>query len=147
MSIFTRRLHNLPLFGLLLLSLLTSPVSTFGYVWCVTPDGHSALEEAVAGDCSWDHHDEDKDRYAAAALTVGADSCGPCLDVPHKDQWGSSRSRQGELPVILSTNIGPIIVATQTPLPEGLLNTHRVIDPLPRTPAPILHQRTIVLLI
>jgi len=85
---FTRRLNNLPLFCLLLLCLLTSPISTFGYVWCVGADGHAAIETAMAGDCGLGSPTPTTGCDAKISETVATDDCGSCLDVSPSHQMG-----------------------------------------------------------
>ena len=147
MTMLIRRLHKLPFLGLLVLSLLTSPVSSFGYVWCLDADGHANLEAAVAGNCGLDNLAPTSANPPATPLIRGGDDCGPCLDVSPSHQWGSPRSRQHDAPVSLPAELVTVTVAAHTPLPDRLLNDRPPVDASPRTPDPILHHRTIVLLI
>lgn len=143
-----RRLLHIPLLCLLIVNLLISPAVTSGYVWCVTDDGHSFLEEAFAGDCAADDHVGEAENIASADLpSINADGCGPCLDISASHRWGNSRSRQDELPVGRLVGIAPTTDVSPVPLPERELNTHRTIAAAPRTPDLILHHRTTVLLI
>ena len=147
MTILIRRLHKLSLLCLLVVCLLTSPASTFGYVWCVSADGHVSMEAAQAGDCGMDIQAPTITGTPAPSLTGGVGDCGPCLDVSASHQWGSPRSRQDETPLGFSAEFAPAIVAAHSPLPDRLLNDYPTGDAIPRTPDPILHHRTIVLLI
>jgi hypothetical protein len=147
MTMFIRRLHKLPLLSLLVLSLLTSPLSSLGYVWCLSADGHATLEAAMAGDCGLDDLAPTGANTPVAAWTGGGDDCGPCLDVSPSHQWGSPRSRQADTSSSFATELSPVTVATYSKLPDLSLNNHRTAATIPRTPDPILHHRTIVLLI
>jgi hypothetical protein len=144
----SRRIFNLPLICLLIISLLASSTSEFGYVWCFSTDGdHSALELAQAGDCSLDNCTPTTGNLAAAALTGEADDCGTCLDISSSHQWNTSRWRQDDIPVNALADFTPCAVAPHFPLPEWSFNTHRVVDFPPRIPEPIQYHRTTVLLI
>ncbi|MCM2264423.1 MAG: hypothetical protein NDI73_04430 [Desulfuromonadales bacterium] len=145
MTMLIRRLHKLPFLCLLVLSLLTSPASSLGYVWCLSADGHAALEAAMAGDCGMDNPAPIPVDTPDPALTV-EDDCGPCLDVSTSHQWGSPRSRQEETAVSIPAEFAPVAMAEYPSLPDPVLNRPAV-DAIPRTPDPILHHRTIVLLI
>jgi hypothetical protein len=144
MTMFIRRPHKLPVLCLLVLSLLTSPASSFGYVWCVSADGQATLETALGGDCGMDTATGDSPEPSLAAED---DDCGPCHDVSVAHQWGSPRNRQSETPVSIPAELASVIVATHLSLSERLPINPLAVDPTPRTPEPILHHRTIVLLI
>jgi len=147
MPMVIRRLHKLSILCLLILCLLTSQASTLGYVWCVTADGHAALEEAIAGDCGFDNPPPSTDGITSTALTIGANDCGPCLDISPSHQWGSPRTRQEEAPVSVPAEFAPVTVAAYISSPDHLQTNPFAVTPPPRIPAPILHHRTIVLLI
>lgn len=147
MPMIIRRLHKLPFLCLLALCLLTNPAGTFGYVWCVSADGHAALEVATAGNCGLDNPVPTTDANPSVSLTIETDDCGPCLDVSPSHQWGSPRSRQDQAPVSFPTEFPLLVVGMPTPPPARFLNQHRVVNLSPRTPDPILHHRTTVLLI
>jgi hypothetical protein len=147
MTLFIRRLHNLPILCLLILCLLTSPSVSFGYVWCVSADGHATLEEAVAGDCGLDNPPLAAGGTSLPSLAASGDDCGPCLDVSPSRQWGSPRGRQNETPVSIPAEFAQVAVVAQTPLPGRLQTNHFVANPILRTPETILSHRTIVLLI
>ena len=147
LTMLIRRLHKLSFQCLLVLSLLTSPVSSLGYVWCLSADGHATLEAAMAGDCGLDNQFPLTADTLTPTLTGGADDCGPCLDVSPSHQWGTPRSRQGDTPVSLPAELATVTVAAHTPLPDRILNNRPPVDAIPRTPDPILHHRTIVLLV
>jgi hypothetical protein len=121
---FIRRLQNLPILYLLIISLLVNLAVTSGYAWGVDADKHSFRKETIAGDCASDNYLEN------AAY-----------------RWGNSHSRQGHHPGSLLASITPTTVVAPIPLPERDLITHQVVDTYPRTPDQILHHRTIVLLI
>lgn len=142
-----RRLHKLPFLCLLVLCLLASPASSFGFVWCVSADGHVTLETALAGDCGMDAPLSPADDFADHLLAAQTDDCGPCHDISNAPSWGSARSRNTGNPDSLPAPLAPVIVATQLSLPERLLNNRPVAESNPRTPEPIRLHRTIVLLI
>jgi hypothetical protein len=144
---YLRRLYFLPLLSLLIISLLIGPAITSGYVWCVTLDGHRALETVIAGDCAADSHGQSTESPADSTLTAKpGDGCGPCLDVSTSSHWGNCRSRQDKLPATLPVDFASTVVVATVPLPARHLDTHRIDTP-PRIPDPILYHRTIVLLI
>lgn len=147
MIMILHRLQRLPIISLLALCLLTSPMSASGYVWCLSADGHAEMEAALAGDCGLDTSTPTPDGLLLSALTAGSDDCGPCLDISSSHQWGSPRSRHEDLPVSLLADFVPAIVMASVPLPERTLNPCRIVDTSPRISEPILHHRTIVLLI
>ena len=124
MTMFIRRLQNLPILNLLMISLLISPAVTSGYVWCVATDKHSFRKEAAVGDFA-------SDNYVANMAF----------------RWGHSDPRQGHQPASLLASITSTTVLAHFPLPERNLNIHRVVDSSPRTSNQILHHRSIVLLI
>jgi len=124
MTMFTRRLQNLPILYLLIISLLISPAVTSGYAWCVATDKHSFWKEAVVGDFA-------SDNYVANMAF----------------RWGQSDPRQGHQPASLLASISSTTLLSHFPLPERNLNIHRIVDSSPRTSNQILHHRTIVLLI
>jgi hypothetical protein len=124
MTMFIRRLQNLSILNLLIISLLINPVVTSGYGWCVAADNHSLQEEAIARDCASDNYVEN------AAY-----------------RWGNFSPRQGNQPGSLLASILPTTAIAPVPSPERNLNTLRVVDTSPRIPDQILHHRTIVLLI
>jgi hypothetical protein len=121
---FIRRLQNLPILTLLIISLLISPTVTSGYAWCVAADKHGFREESVASDFTSDH--------CVANMAY---------------RWGQSDPRKGHQPDSLLANISPTTASTHFPLPERNLNRHRIVDTPPRISDQILHHRTIVLLI
>ena len=121
---FIRRLQNLPILCLLIISLLISPAITSGYAQVVTADNHSLRKAAVAGECA-------SDNYVANTAY----------------RWGHSHPRQGHQSDSLLAGITPTAVLAHIPLPERNFNIHRVVDTSPRIPDQILHHRTIVLLI
>ena len=147
MTMLIRHLLQLSLQCLLVLSLVTSPASSLGYVWCLSADGHASLEAAIAGDCGLDNPVPTTADAPAPSLTGGDDDCGPCLDVSPSQQWGSPRCRQEGTPVSLPAEFAAMTVAAHPPVPERILNNHPVADVILRTPDPILLHRTIVLLI
>ena len=147
MTTFIRRLHNLPVLCVLVISLLTSPVSALGYVWCFNADGYAALEAAMAGDCSTETPSLGLDGIATPSLTAGEDDCGPCLDVSPSHQYSTPNGRDDETLLLSLADSAPAVVAVNLPLPERSLNKKLFTDPPPRTPDLILHHRTTVLLI
>jgi hypothetical protein len=147
MTMLIRHLLQLSLQCLLVLSLATSPASSLGYVWCLSADGHTSLEAAMAGDCGLDNPVPTSAAAPAPALTGGADDCGPCLDISPSQQWGSPRTRQDGTPASFPAEFAAVTVAAHPPVPARLLNSPSVADVTLRTPDPILLHRTIVLLI
>ena len=142
-----QRLRHLPLLCLLILALLTNPTIAAGFVWCVDADGHATLEAAFAGEC-----DPGKRPPAAASSTPlpelsVADDCGPCLDLSPAAQWGSPRSRQADAPATFPPEPAPPAVSVYLPGADRLPPVQHITLPTPRAPAPILWQRTVVLLI
>jgi hypothetical protein len=124
MTMLVRRLQNLPILYLLIISLLISPAVTSGYAWCVAADKHSFRKEVVAGN-------------------FAADS-----DVANMAfRWGHSDPRQGHQPASLPVGIPATGFSADVPLPERNLNSHRVVASAPRISDQILQHRTIVLLI
>ena len=133
---------------LLIPGLLASSASASNYVWCVSADGdHAVLEFAPTGDCSLDECIPTTDGVATPDFEADPDGCGPCLDVSSSHQWNVSRGRQGDVPVELPADLPLVVLDAFNPLPERTLNPHRLVDPPPRIPEPIVHHRTIVLLI
>lgn len=124
MTMLIRRLRNLPILYLLIISLLINPAVASGYALGVAADSHSLRNETIAGDYAADYDVEN------AAY-----------------RWGNSHPRQSyQLGSLLANSPLPTGLA-QVPLLECNLNTPRLINPSPRIPDQILHHRTIVLLI
>lgn len=123
-AMFIRRLQNLPILCLLIISLLISQAVTSGYAWGATADNHSLRKEAVAGACA-------SDNYVANTAY----------------RWGHSHPRQGHQSDSLLADITPTTVLVHIPLPECNFNIFRVVDTSPRISDHILRHRTIVLLI
>lgn len=137
-----RRIFQLPLICLLIVSLLTGSASAVNYVWCLSADGHhSAMEFAPGGDCSHD------DCTALSILDSEDETCGSCLDITSSHGWNVSRARHGDVTVATFAELAPANRSLWVPLPQRILNSHRLIDPPPRIPDPILHHLTIVLLV
>jgi len=143
-----RRIISQLLVCLLIPSLLASSASASNYVWCVSADGdHSVLELALAGDCSQDDCMPSTASVATPGLEADTDGCGPCLDISSSHQWNVSRCRQGDIPADLPADLSLVVLDAFNPLPERTLNPYRLVAPPPRIPDPLLHHRTIVLLI
>ena len=121
---FIRRLQNLPILYLLIISLLINSAVTSGYVWGIAADKSSCRQEAISAHYASDNYVEN------AAY-----------------RWGDPRTRQGHQPGSLLAGITPTTVVVPVPPVERHLNTHRIVTSPPRTPDHILHHRTIVLLI
>jgi hypothetical protein len=145
MTMSIRRLHHLPLLCVLLVSLLSSPVGSLGYVWCVGADGQATLEIAAAGDCSMDSPALRADD--SPALTAGPDDCGPCHDISSTPRWSSVRTRNLDTPVSPPAGQAAVIATTDLSLSGQLLINLFPVEPPPRVSEPILQHRTIVLLI
>lgn len=142
-----RRFHSLPMLCLLVICLLTSPMRSFGYVWCLSADGHTELEAVVGGDC-------DRTPLAQAAIDLSAltlddegDDCGACLDVSPSPQWDSTRGRDGKTPASRITLSVPIAVAVLNHPVTPFFTNGLVPESSPRVYEPVLHHRTTVLLI
>lgn len=131
----------------LILLLLAGQTSVFGYVWCVTGDGHVALEGARAGDCSLDDRRHAGAESSAAALDAETDDCGPCLDVAATAHWNLPRSRHDVLPDSVAVDFTPVVAAARDFPIEHLPDVPRPIEAPLRIPLAILHHRTVVLLI
>jgi hypothetical protein len=124
MTMFVRRLQNLPILYLLIISLLISPAVTSGYAWGVATDKHSFQKETVAGDFA-------SDNYVANMAF----------------RWGHFDPRQGHQPASLLAGVTSTTFLAHFPLPERNLNFHLVVGSSPRISDQILHHRSIVLLI
>ena len=140
-----RRLNKLPFLCLLTLCLLASQVTLFGYVWCLSDDGHVSLEAAVDNVCVMDYPATFPADIPAPSLTVGVDDCGPCFDVSPSHQWGPPSVYQIDILDSFLDEFAPITVASHSPRPDRVLNNHSIADAIPRAPDSILHQRTIIL--
>ena len=137
-----QRIFQLPLICLLIVSLLAGSASAGSYVWCLSADGdHSALEFAPGGDCSGD------DCTSPSVLGSEDGDCGSCLDITSSHSWNISRSRQSDEAVAPAAKLAPLALTAWIPLPQRILNSHRLVEIPPRIPDPILHQLTIVLLV
>lgn len=119
-----RRLRNLPILYLLIISLLINLAVASGYALGVAGDSHSLRNETIAGDYAADNDVEN------AAY-----------------RWGNSHSRQGHQLSSLLASIPLANGLVQVPLLERNLNTPQLINPSPRIRDQILHHRTTVLLI
>ena len=142
-----RRFLHLPLACLLALSLLTNPVSAFGYVWCLGDDGHAVVETAMAGDCKVDCDAPFSANAPLLSVDADDDGCGPCLDVSTSHQYRTPNNRGDQTLITSLVAAAPVIVAAYIPLPALSLNRNLFTDPPPRIPDLILHHRTTVLLI
>ena len=147
-----RRLHKLPFLCLLVLCLLTSPATSFGYVWCVSDTGHATLETAVDGVCSLDLPTRPVGDFPILALNAESHDCdpypcGPCHDFSDTLRWGSASEHDTETAVSIPAAHASAIVATPLSLPDRFLTSRLDADPTPRTPETIRYHRTIVLLI
>ena len=152
MTLHIRRLHKLPLVCLLVLCLLTSPASSFGYVWCVSDAGHATLETALDGVCSLDLPTRPVGDFPILTLNADANDCdpypcGPCRDISNTLVWGPASGHDTETNISILASDAPAIVATHISLPDRFLLNHRATDITLRTPDSILYHRTIVLLI
>ena len=145
MTMSIRLLLKMPLLCLLTLCLLTSPAISFGYVWCVSADGHAMLETAFSCDCCEGSLVPRATDCPNVTLTGNTDCCGPCLAVPAAPCWSSPPTRNTEAPVSIPAAHAPVVVVTQLSLADRFLTNHLVIDPPPRTSDSLLQLRTIVL--
>ena len=152
MTMLIRRLHKLPFLCLLVLCVLTSPASSFGYVWCVSDTDHATLETSVDGVCSLDQPKRPVGDFPFIALNAKVNDCdpypcGPCHDISDTLRWGSASAHDTETAVSIPASHAPVIVATPLSLPDRFLTSRLDADPTPRTPDSIRYHRTIVLLI
>jgi hypothetical protein len=147
MTALIRRFHNFPVLCLLVLSLLSSPISALGYVWCFSAEGYAALETAMAGDCGADSPTLVLEDIITPSLTTGEDDCGPCLDVSASYQYGAPNGREDEIFIFSLAESTAVSVDAHIPLPERSLNKNLFTDQSPRISDLILQHRTIVLLI
>jgi hypothetical protein len=152
MTMHIRRLHKLPLLCLLVLCLLTSPASSFGYVWCVSDAGHATLETASDDVCSLDLPTRLVGDFPILTLNADANDCdpypcGPCRDISNTLRWGPASDHDTETAVSIPASHASVIVATLLSLPDRFLTSRLAADLTPRTPDSILYHRTIVLLI
>jgi hypothetical protein len=134
-----RRLHKLPFLCLLILCLLTSSASSFGYVWCISHTGQATLEAALAGACSMDLPTRpvgDIPFLARNAETNDCDPypCGPCRDISNTLRWGSAGDHGTETAINISASHASVIGPTPLSLPGRFLTSRLDIDPTPRTP-------------
>lgn len=142
------RLHQLPLLGVLLLCLLVNPARAYAYVWCFGSDGHAALEEATrSGMCGMEAPVASAGSFFECTRETGDGNCGPCLDITSSSPWGSTRSRDKGLSAGSPVPQSPAVVNVPVPPVERFLTNRLFPDPSPRVPQPILHHRTVVLLI
>jgi hypothetical protein len=152
MTMLIRRLHKLPFLCLLLLCLLTSPASSFGYVWCVSDAGHATLETALDDVCSLDLPTRPVGDFPILTLNADANDCdpypcGPCRDISNSLRWGPASDHDTETNISILASDSPAIIATHISLPDRFLLNHRAAGTTLRTPDSILNHRTIVLLI
>lgn len=147
MPMSLRRLLQLPLLCVLVLSLLASPMSDLGYVWCLSADGHASVETAVAGDCGGSAPARLGFDLCADSSAGDDDDCGPCLDVSSAPSWGSSRSRDCDSPASLPVPSAAFAAAALPHRSARALSIGHVAEPTQRTPEAIRSHRTIVLLI
>lgn len=152
MPIRNRRLHKLPFLCLLILCLLTSPSSLFGYVWCVSDTGHATLETALDGVCSLDLPTRPVGDFPVLAQNTETNDgdpypCGPCHDISNTLRWGSASDHGTETAVSIPASHTLVIVVTPLSLPDRFLTSRLDADPTPRTPDSIRYHRTTVLLI
>jgi len=147
MPMSIRRLLQPPLLCVLILSLLVSPVSALGYVWCLSADGHASVETAVAGDCGGSAPTRFAHDLCADPPAGGDGDCGPCLDISSAPSWGSSRSRDSGSPASIPVASAAFAAAALPPLSARALSIGHVAEPTLRTAEAIRSHRTIVLLI
>lgn len=143
-----RRYFRLPLVCLLIIGLLAGSASASNYVWCVSADGdHTSLEFAPTGDCSQNDCLPATGDFAIPGFEAGTNGCGPCLDISSSHQGNVSRSRQGGVSVETPAALPSVVPDAFSFRPERIFPPYRGSDLPPRIPDPILHHRTIVLLI
>jgi len=142
-----RRFYHFPLLCLLVLSLVTSTASSFGYVWCLSADGHAEVETAIAGDCGVACTTPSPVKVPALSLNAEADDSGACLDVSTSHPWGSPRTRDDNSQFSPLVALAPITIAIfSTAGDQCPINRHRP-KPTPRIADPLQLHRTVVLLI
>lgn len=85
--------------------------------------------------------------FFECARETGAGNCGPCLDITSSAPWGSTRSRDKGQSAASPVPQSPVVVNVPVHPTERFLTNRLFPDPSPRVPQPILHHRTVVLLI
>jgi hypothetical protein len=152
MTMRIRRLHKVSFLCLLILCLLTSPASSFGYVWCVSDAGHATLETAMDDVCSLDLPTHPVGDFPVLALNADANDCDPypcdpCYDISNSLRWGPASDHDTETAISIPAAHASVIVATPLSLSDQYLTGHLKADPTPRIPESIRYHRTIILLI
>lgn len=141
--------RNLTLW-LTILTLLWSSQG-YGYVWCMTADGPTHLENTLHNHCGHDapHAADNADgRVTISGVEKEDASCGPCLDLTATDDTLQQRKLSGgdlDSPFLLSTFLrsawaSPVFVVRQ-------LSNNLILEAPPRVATMLLVHRTIVLLI
>jgi hypothetical protein len=138
--------------SLILVSLLSGSLSAQTLVLCVGDDRHAAFESASFGACDGGKVSPPLSTPPTNLLPAGSQlieelHCGPCLDVLLSYELGSLRSRQSETPASIPAELPPIVTTAHLLLPHQLTSDPVLFAPTPRTPEPLLHHRTVVLLI
>ena len=117
-----------------------------GYVWCVTADGPTHLENSLESHC-------DRGALPSAAafqvVTFGAEdaSCGPCIDLAATHDTLQPRTPTGcdiDAPSLLPTSVRP---EWAPPALVRHLANNLILEAPPRVATTLLVHRTIVLLI
>ena len=118
-----------------------------GYVWCMTADGPTHLENSLESHC-----DRAAPPSAAAGfqvVTFGSEdaSCGPCFDLAATHDTLQPRTPTGcdiDAPSLLPTSVRPEWVA---PVLVRYLSNNLILEPSPRISTTLLVHRSTVLLI
>lgn len=143
-----RRLHNLPVLCLLLLALLTSPASASAFVWCIGADGHShANSTKSTGDGCCGTQQTAQPAACGQELSTEEQDHGHCLHIALTGQPVLSGSRDSQTPDDAAAT-EPAACAKAFPHATASHPDARLLaKTTPRMAGPLLHHRTIVLLI
>lgn len=119
----------------------------YGYVWCVTAEGPTHLENILHNHCDHDVPPGEESDSPATISHADSASCGPCVDLAASyDLLQQRKLFSGNVlsPFLLSIIVLPEWVPTF--LVRHLTNNLHLEDP-PRVSTTLLAHRTIVLLI
>jgi hypothetical protein len=148
-TMLIRKYLHLPLLCGLLLCLLASPGGAFGFIWCIGADGHShaKLQAGQQECCCNSQPASPADDHRDAGLSDPMGRHDDCLHIAITGQLGTHTGRDNYLidqPLVATDPTSATSLALQI---RQVLITGIFPEPPHRIPAPILRQRTIVLLI